>query len=67
MIGLTRVTGEKVIVNCDLVLFVEETPDTLITFRDGQRLLVREKADDVVKKAMVYRRLTRAPWSQKER
>ncbi|MBN1809621.1 MAG: flagellar FlbD family protein [Planctomycetes bacterium] len=63
MITLTKTSGESIVVNSDLILFVEQTPDTLITFRDGQHLIVREKADEVVRKAMDYTRLARTPWS----
>ena len=59
MIALTRVTGETVYVNPDLVLYVEETPDTLITFRDGQRLIARESAREVARRILHHARRVR--------
>jgi flagellar protein FlbD len=63
VVELTRMTGEKIVVNSELILYIEETPDTLVTFRDGQHLMVREKAEEVVRRAIEYKRLARVPWS----
>lgn len=44
MIPLTRFDGTTFLLNEDLIQYVEETPDTLITLVDGQRLVVKESA-----------------------
>lgn len=59
MVALTRINGETVYVNPELILFIEETPDTVMTFRDGQKLLVREGARDVVGRVISYARQVR--------
>lgn len=59
MIRLTRLNGNPFIVNAELIKFIEETPDTIITLRDGEKLLVLEKADDVVREAISYGRMLR--------
>lgn len=59
MIRLTHLTGKPFVVNAELVKFVEETPDTVITMRDGDRIVVREKADEVVERAIQYSRSVR--------
>ena len=59
MIRLTRLNGKEFVVNADMVKFVEETPDTVITMRDGDRLVVREKAGEVVERAIDYSRSVR--------
>ena len=59
MIRLTRLNGDGFIVNADLLKFVEEVPDTLLTLRDGERLMVRETADEVMGRVMAYARATR--------
>ncbi len=59
MIRLTHLTGKPFVVNADLVKFVEETPDTVITMRDGDRIVVSEKADEVVERAIQYSRSVR--------
>ncbi len=56
MIEVTRLHNQKIIVNADLIEFVEETPDTMITTTTGKKLLVRESVDEVIKKVVAYRR-----------
>jgi len=38
----------EVVLNCDLVLTIETTPDTVITLVTGARLLVNESPDEVI-------------------
>ena len=59
MIRLTHLNGKPFVVNAEFVKYVEETPDTVITMRDGDRVVVREKADEVVERAIGYSRSVR--------
>ncbi len=59
MIKLTRRSGAPFVLNAELIKYVEEVPDTIITLQGGDRVLVRESADDVVEKALAYCRSTR--------
>lgn len=59
MIKLTRKTGSPFVLNAELIKYVEEVPDTIITMRDGEKVLVVETADQVVGKSLEYARLTR--------
>lgn len=59
MIKLTRRNGNAFILNAELIKFVEEVPDTIITLRDGEKVLVKESADDVVELSLAYSRNTR--------
>jgi Uncharacterized protein, possibly involved in motility len=59
MIRLTRRNGNRFVLNAELIKFVEEVPDTIITLRDGEKVLVSESADDVVGLALEYCRSTR--------
>ena len=56
MIQLTRINGVEVVVNADLIEFVETTPDTLVTLFTGKKIPVRESADEVVARVVSYRR-----------
>ena len=56
MIELTRINGGHVTVNNELIVTVEETPDTLLTFTNGQKLLVRESRQDVIRLVKEYER-----------
>ncbi len=56
MIELTRLQGQKVVVNVDLIEFLEETPDTLITTTTGKKIMVKESVREVVHKAVEHKR-----------
>ena len=55
MIFLTRFDGTEVVVNSDLIVTVEKTPDTVITLTTGDRLMVREPIEEVVARSATYR------------
>ena len=54
MIKLTRLDGEAFILNAELIRYVEQRPDTFITLTTGDRLVVREKMDEVMARAVSY-------------
>ena len=56
MIMLTRLDGAKVVVNEDLIIFADCTPDTVLTLSGGQRLMVKESLEQVVDRSAAYRR-----------
>jgi flagellar protein FlbD len=55
MIFLTRFDGSELVVNCDLIVTLEKTPDTVITLTTGHRIMVRESVEEVVARATTYR------------
>ena len=54
MIKLTHLDGESFVLNADLIQFIEARPDTFVTLVDGQRLVVTESMDEVVRRAVLY-------------
>jgi len=54
MIKLTRLDGEQFILNADLIQYVEARPDTFITLTTGERLVVKESMDEVLRQAIEY-------------
>ena len=56
MVRLTRLNGIEVVVNADLIEFVEMTPDTLVTLVTGKKIPVRESAEEIVQRIVSYRR-----------
>lgn len=56
MIILTRLDGKNVAVNEDLLVFAEETPDTVLTMSSGQRLMVKEPLGEIVDRIASFRR-----------
>jgi flagellar protein FlbD len=56
MIRLTRLNRQPLIVNSDLIKFVEQSPDTLITLITGEKIVVQETPDEVLALLIVFRR-----------
>ena len=56
MIRLTRINRQPIVLNSDLVEHLESTPDTVITMTSGQKLVVLEDTDEVVKRIIQFRR-----------
>jgi uncharacterized protein YlzI (FlbEa/FlbD family) len=48
MIHLTRLNNTPLVVNADLIKFIENAPDTVITLITGEKLVVRESAAEVL-------------------
>jgi flagellar protein FlbD len=56
MIQLTRLNNHPLAVNSDLVKFVEQSPDTVITLVNGEKIVVRESAHEVLERIVQFRR-----------
>lgn len=55
MIELTRLNGNCLIVNCDLIKYAEAAPDTVLTLITGEKLVVLESCAEVQRLAHDYR------------
>lgn len=55
MILVTRLDRQVMLLNPDLIVTVEETPDTVITLLNGHHLLVRERAQVLLNRIVAYR------------
>jgi len=56
VIQLTRLNGNPIALNSDLIKFVENAPDTVITLVNGEKIIVRESTDDVIHRIVEFRR-----------
>jgi len=56
MILVTRLDGKELWVNADQILFIEATPDTVLTLQGGLHLMVKESCEVVVERTVAYRR-----------
>lgn len=56
MIEVTRLNGKEFYVNSDLILFLEKTPDTVITLLNERKLVVLEDVEQVVEKIIEFKR-----------
>ena len=55
MIKVTKLNGRELMVNADLIEFIESTPDTLISLTTGRKIMVLEDLEEVVKRTVGYR------------
>jgi len=63
MIEVTKLTGERVFVNADLIETVEPHPDTVMILSNGKHFIVRERAEEIVARIVEYQRSVRSGWS----
>lgn len=56
MIRLTRINHVPLVLNADLIEHIEITPDTVIAMTSGQKFMVLESADEVVRRVIQFRR-----------
>ncbi|WP_158748439.1 flagellar FlbD family protein [Acidobacterium sp. S8] len=55
MIELTRLNGQRMVVNSDLIKYVESSPDTTLTLIHGEKIVVLEPCEEVVRRVSSYR------------
>lgn len=56
MIKVTRLNDSKLVLNAELIEFIEAIPDTIITLTTGQKIMVKESEEEVLKRVMDYKR-----------
>ena len=61
MITLTRLNGQAFVINAEKIRYVESTPDTIICCDAGEKMMVRENLQEVIRRSIEYARLIRKP------
>jgi len=56
MIQLTRLNNQLLVVNSELVKFIERSPDTVLTLVTGEKVVVRESIEVILQKIVEFRR-----------
>ena len=56
MIELTKMNDIKFTLNADIIEFVEETPDTVISLTTGKKILVKESRQEITNLVISYRK-----------
>ncbi|MCL2637701.1 MAG: flagellar FlbD family protein [Oscillospiraceae bacterium] len=59
MIVLTKLDGKQILINEQLIETAYETPDTIILMNNGHTYIVAESLDEIMKKTIDFRRLSR--------
>lgn len=66
MIKLTRLNGSEFWVNQDHILFLERTPETVLTLDDGKKLTVKQSPEELIEAVIQFRRSTVPPVVEQE-
>jgi len=56
MISVTRLNGQKFVLNAELIRTIEENPDTIITLISGEHLVVLEPSKEIIRRVIEYER-----------
>ena len=56
MIELTRLNKKTFVLNSDLIKFIENTPDTVLTLVSGEKMVVLEPCQVIIDKVIEFRR-----------
>ena len=57
MIEITKLNGQKVLINPSLIEMVEETPDTVISLTTGRKIIVKESRQQIKSLVKSYKRV----------
>ncbi|HOA80308.1 MAG TPA: flagellar FlbD family protein [Defluviitaleaceae bacterium] len=55
MIKVTRLNDSYIVINSDLIEFIEETPDTVITMTTGRKIVVKETIEEIINYVIEYK------------
>lgn len=56
VIHLTRLNNQPLLLNSDLIKWIETAPDTVITLTTGEKFIVRDSPESVVEQVIEFRR-----------
>lgn len=60
MIKVTRINDALLVINADLIEFVEAIPDTIISLTTGKKVMVKETIDQVITRVAAFKRAAAA-------
>lgn len=55
MIPVTRLNGQEVYINADLILFLESSPETILTLQNGKKITVKETIPQVIDRVVEFK------------
>lgn len=61
MIKITRLNHSELVVNANLIEFVEATPDTVITLTSDRHIVVQESVEEVIMRVLAFLRAANEP------
>jgi flagellar protein FlbD len=58
MIKVTRINDRELVINADLIEFVESIPDTMISLTTGKKIIVKETIDEIIGRVAGFKRIS---------
>jgi len=55
MIKVTRLNSTELVINCDLIEFVEAIPETMVSLTTGKKIMVTENIDEIIKRVAEFK------------
>jgi flagellar protein FlbD len=55
MIRLTRLDGQELVVNAELIEYIHAGPDTLIALTTDRKIMVRESPEEVIRLTLEFK------------
>ena len=62
MIEVTKLNGKKITINAELIEMIEETPDTMVSFVTGKKIIVKESRQEVKNLVILYKKDISIRW-----
>lgn len=62
MIHVTRLNHTPIVLNAELIEHIETTPDTVISLTTGQKFMVLESSDEIIRRVLSFRRAIMMPY-----
>jgi len=59
MIRLTRLNDREFVLNCEMIQYLEQTPDTVVTLLNKEKIVVKEGLQEVIGRVVAYQRSIR--------
>lgn len=56
MIKVTRINDAPLVVNADLIEFVEASPETIICLTTGKKIMVKQTIDEIIDRVAEFKR-----------
>lgn len=56
MIKVTRINDAPLVVNADLIEFVEASPETIICLTTGKKIMVKQTIDEIIDRVADFKR-----------
>jgi flagellar protein FlbD len=58
MIRVNRLDGSALVINADMIEFVEAIPETIVCLTTGKKIMVKETIDDIINRVAQFKRMS---------